>query len=546
MTPLRVFLKRLSALFRKQALEQELDDELQFHFEQEMEHHIAHGMSAEEARCRARRRFGGVDAMKEIYRDTRGLPVVEAFVQDVRYRLRMLRAKPGFTAAAVLTLTLGIGANTAIFSLVDAVLLRMLPVQEPQRLVSVLTVNARGEGITFSYPQFVYMREHTRQLNIFAYTNIPLNLSSGPVTDAPSGELVSDNYFSVLGVQPLLGRMLEAGDENAAVIGHRFWQSRFGADSNVVGRNINLNGLPFTVIGVAPPRFFGVEVGKAPDIFVPLIMRDRMSPGRPTLPMNNNFWLNLMARLRPQTSAAEAGAEAEVVYQQSASDQILGTGTDPRLGRYLRNRHVRLAPADKGVSGLRGQFRRPLLIVMTIVALVLLIACANVASLLLARAAARRKEIAVRLALGAGRVRLFRQMVTESMVLSIAGCLLGVLFGLWSAEALVHLLNQSVLDTSLDLRVLGFTIAVSILYGSAVQRLACAALRTPGSQRRFEGRNLGGRARVASGTAERPGGRAGGDLALARTRCGSVPSHARKLEGPRSWVPWRQCASGLA
>src|SRR6266571_2606545 len=223
--------------------------------------------------------------------------------QDLRYALRTLRKSPGFTAVAVLCLALGIGANTAIFSLLDAALLRMLPVMQPERLVLVRSLDERGGasmGSSFSYPQFAYLRAHSRALSgMLAHARIALNLSSSAVTDAPSGQVVSDNYFAVLGVQPAIGRAFAPGEESVAVISHRYWQSRFHGDSVIAGRAIALNGLPFTIIGVTPARFFGVEVGSSPDVYVPLAMYDRLLPGPPRLPRPNNFWLNVMGRLQP-------------------------------------------------------------------------------------------------------------------------------------------------------------------------------------------------------------------------------------------------------
>ena len=196
-----------------------------------------------------------------------------------------MRKSPGFTAAALLCLALGIGVNTAVFSLLDAALLRALPVDHPQRLALFQNANGDGESINaFSYPQYVYLHEHARGIGVMAYDNIRLNLTAGAIADAPSGELVSDNYFQLLGVRPALGRMLAPGDENVAVISHRFWKSRFGGDPETVGRTANLNGVAFTIVGVTPARFFGAEVGSAPDVFIPLAMCDRLQSARRGFP----------------------------------------------------------------------------------------------------------------------------------------------------------------------------------------------------------------------------------------------------------------------
>jgi predicted permease len=393
-----------------------------------------------------------------------GWTLLEQLGQDLRYAIRTLLRSPAFTVVAVLCIALGIGANTAIFTLVDAALLRMLPVADPERLVVVQSVGQRGGGMGFSYPQFVYLREHASAVEaMLAFARIDLNLSTGDLTDAPAGLLVSDNYFSTLGVHPAIGRGFDPGEEAVAVISHRFWQARFRGDPTVVGRSVVLNGLPATIIGVAPQRFFGVEVGKSPDIFVPLIWCDRLSSNAPRLQEPTRFWLDVFARLRPEVSAAQVGAQMDVIYHQRISQWA--QGNPGKLTRSLQDRRIALIPGAKGKRGIAGQFGTPLLILMALVTLLLLIACANVANLLLARAAARRKELAVRLALGAGRVRVLRQFLTESLVLSASGGILGVLLGVWTAHALTGFLIGRVLDVTLDARVLGFTLLTSVVTG---------------------------------------------------------------------------------
>jgi predicted permease len=442
--------------------EEDLERELQAHLELETEEQKGEGVPPEQARYAAQRAFGNTTLVREDTRAMWGWTLLDQFGQDLRYAIRTLLRSPAFTVVAVLCVALGIGANTAIFTLVDAALLRMLPVADPERLVVVQSLNSRGGGMGFSYPQFVYLREHASAVEaILAFARIDLNLSTGDLTDAPAGLLVSDNYFSTLGVHPAIGRGFDPGEDGVAVISYRFWQARFHGDPTIVGRTVVLNGLPATIIGVAPQRFFGVEVGRSPDVFVPLAWCDRLLPSAPRLPQPNSFWLDVLARLRPEIPASQAAAQIDVIYHQGISRWV--QLNPEKLTRFLQERRIVLIPGGKGKRGIGAQFGTPLLILMALVSLLLLIACANVANLLLARAAARRTELAVRLALGAGRVRVLRQFLTEGLVLSAWGGILGVLFGVWTARGLTGFLTGRVLDVTLDARALAFTLLTSVL-----------------------------------------------------------------------------------
>jgi predicted permease len=468
-TALRHITARLRAFFTTRELDRDFAQELESHVAMLTEENIRRGMSRDEARRLARVRVGAGASMKDQHRDARGLPALETVVQDLRFACRLLVKDRWFSGAAILVLALAIGANTAIFSLADAALFRMLPVADPDELVAVRSLNPRGQGTrgTFSYPQYTYLRDHTDAVaGMLAYAPMNLNLSAGAVTDSPDGLLVSANYFTVLGVQPAIGRGFAAEDEAAVILSHGFWRRRFAGDPAIAGRSIMLNGLPFTVVGVTPRRFFGAEVGSAPDVFVPLGLRDRMASAgssHPGLLSLNIFWLNVMARLRPDVTSEEAALRTHAVFQQGTSVQA--SAMRPDLVRMLQQKRVVFTPASRGTQSVSTQFGTPLLVLMTVVSMVLLIACANVANLLLVRADVRRREIAVRLALGAGRVRLLRQFVTESLVLSTAAGLLGLALAVWSSRALAGVLTHDALDVSLDFRVLSFTLAISLITG---------------------------------------------------------------------------------
>ena len=568
-------------MFGRKRKENDFTDEIKAHIQLESERLRGQGLSEYEALAAARRAFGNVTRAEERFYESHRWFWWDQLRQDVRYGLRMLAKSPGFAAVAILTLALGIGANTAIFSLIDAVMLRSLPVEDPSQLV-LLQWSARNSpnvhgyqsagdcandmrlgaknpgGCSFSEPVFREMA----QANIFsamaAFANTGrLDLTGNGSPSVINGQLVSGDFFRTMGLKAATGRLLDATDDKpaaapVAVLNYGYWQSAFGGSRDVVGRTIELNNVPFTIIGVAEQRFTGITPGSDYDVWLPLSDAQRITDTmrwRDRQTDVSYWWLTLIGRLKPGTQLAQAQAPASGLFRNemlhgavplfhsgeaagarrplpgvptggngakvmsavpqrapgSSPVQIQGQAVGAPMPQSAGNRAVMMAapagaspagglrgpdaangpktlstaadnpeitlvPAQSGLTGTRKRYSNPLYVLMLAVGIILLIACANVAGLMLARAAARQKEMAVRLALGAGRARIVRQLFTESIMLSVLGGALGILFAYWGAHAIVSFVssNQSRplgFATGVDLRVLGFTVAVSLLTG---------------------------------------------------------------------------------
>ncbi|HVO97235.1 MAG TPA: ABC transporter permease [Bryobacteraceae bacterium] len=396
--------------------------------------------------------------------------MLDAAMQDIRYALRALRSSPGFAAVAILSLALGIGANTAIFSLIDAVVLKTLPVSHPEQLLQV----TMAKNATFTNPIWEELRERQDVFSgVFAYGGGRFNLSAGGEARYAGANYVAGQFFDTLGLRTAVGRTFTKADDRRgcpgmAVLGYGFWQKEYAGRPDVVGKTISLDNHPFEILGVLAPGFTGVDVGSAMDLYVPICAEKMISGEDSMLDHRSAWWLHVIGRPKPGISPSQAEARLKTLAPQIWEATVPPNWKADGQAEY-RKRTFETKPAANGLSYLRRQYQQALMVLMAIVGVVLLIGCANVANLLLARCAARQREIAIRMALGSGRGRLIRQLLTESLVLSLTGAALGVLFAQWGARLLVGFLSSGrgrvFLDLSIDVRVLAFTTGVAILTG---------------------------------------------------------------------------------
>ncbi|HET9743547.1 MAG TPA: ABC transporter permease [Terriglobales bacterium] len=481
---IRETISRLLSLFRRDSLDRELDEELTAHIELATEENLQRGLSPEEARRQALVRLGGVQQATERQRESRGLPRLESLLQDVRYALRALRRSPGFASVAIVTLALGIGANTAIFTLINAVMLRSLPVTKPSELWNLGDDRFGGGGggfvddvSAYSYRGYEYLRDNTSEFsNLAAFQAGKIDLSvrrSGDPRPAEHhfGKLVSGNYFQTFGVSALVGRALVPEDDRpgappVAVMSYRAWHDRFASDRSVIGAVFTLRGVAVTIVGVTPPGFFGETLQvDPPDFWIPLHVGPLLNPENPQLNRWNDFWLYAIGRVRSGVQIPALQAHVTTEWQHWLSDNY----SDPRYRRNIHKQHIVVTPAASGVSWMRDNYRSGLRLLLVVSALVLLIACANIANLLLARGTANRTQTAMRVALGASHLRIMQQSVIEGLVLALLGGIAGVWIAIATSRLILALAFRGAdyvpITSSPSWPVLGFAFLISLIAG---------------------------------------------------------------------------------
>ncbi|HEV2115210.1 MAG TPA: ABC transporter permease, partial [Terriglobales bacterium] len=480
------FWRRLMFLFRRAKFQQELQEEMQLHLEMKARALREAGVVPPEAEAAARRQFGNTLLLRETSREAWGWNLLETVLQDVRYGFRQLRRSPGLTLVALLTLALGIGANTAVFTLVDVVMLKSLPVTDPQQLYSLGAddnccemTGMQGNFTIYSYPLYRYLQENNPQFSELAAFQagampVAVRRSRGAEPSQPyRGEFVSANYFQMFGIKAYAGRLLAPADDRtgappAAVMSYRVWQQRYGADPGVVGSSLVINSKVFTLAGITPPGFFGDRLtGDPPDFWLPIGTEPLLNGPGSILHQPGEFWLYLTGRLRPGVPLAPLQAQLTVELQQWLR-------TLPKLDAGDRHdipqQRIILTPGGAGVTELRDQYASGLRLLTVLAGLVLLIACANLANLLLAKSSAARVQMAARIALGATRARLMRQILTESLLLAVLGGAAGVAVAFMATRMILLLAFRGAqyvpIAATPSFPVLAFAFALSLLTGT--------------------------------------------------------------------------------
>jgi predicted permease len=513
---------RLRALFSRASVERELDDELRFHIEREAQKYERQGMPHEAALRRARLEFGGIEQTKEASRDVRGTVWLESIVRDLRLGVRSLMSRPAFTLTVIATLALGIGANAAIFTLVNALLLRPLPVSHPEQLVMVSNpaeVNNNNVGTPATdFVSFLLYRDVRARNTVFSdmYANgwsgpidVTIGASSDATAEQPHARFVTGNYFSVLGVSAYAGRTFMAAEDETpgqdpfAVITYDYWQRRFSGSRAAIGSVMRVNDVAVTIVGVTPPGFDGDIVGQPLDFWLPMMMDPVIQPGMNHLNDRAWSWLAMMGRLRPGVTLENARGQVSAIEANAIREHLTGR----ELSQFedgLKDTPIPVMAGARGFSERRAEYGKALWVLLVAVALVIVVVCANVSSLMLARVVARRREITIRIALGAGRGRIIQQMLVESALLAVVSSVFGLLAAIWGTRVLLATVSASntaspiAVDTTPDARVLVFTATMtlaSVLLFSLLPAFRGTQVDLAGSLR-SQGRNLMGAARV--------------------------------------------------